>query len=112
MIFHLEVGKHVTAEQVDVFQAQLVRASAKSAIAVAIRYGLNHWEGLERFIEDDRIEIDTNVVERSMRPIREKVLGPEHPEAPHSAKHPGVHRLSLSTCPAASSTIDGREGAL
>jgi transposase len=50
-------------------QAQLARASAKSAIATAIRYGLNHWEGLERFLEDGRIEIDTNVVERSMRPI-------------------------------------------
>jgi transposase len=50
-------------------QAQLVRASAKSAIAIAIRYGLNHWQGLERFLEDGRIEIDTNVVERSMRPI-------------------------------------------
>ena len=50
-------------------QAQLARASAKSAIAVAIRYGLNHWEGLERFLEDGRIEIDTNIVERSMRPI-------------------------------------------
>ena len=50
-------------------QAQLARASAKSAIAIAIRYGLNHWEGLERFLEDGRIEIDTNVVERSMRPI-------------------------------------------
>jgi transposase len=50
-------------------QAQLARASAKSTIAVAIRYGLNHWEGLERFLEDGRIEIDSNVVERSMRPI-------------------------------------------
>jgi transposase len=50
-------------------QAQLARASAKSAIAVAIRYGLNHWDGLERFLEDGRIEIDTNIVERSMRPI-------------------------------------------
>jgi transposase len=50
-------------------QAQLARASGKSAIAIAIRYGLNHWEGLERFLEDGRIEIDTNVVERSMRPI-------------------------------------------
>ena len=48
---------------------QLARASAKSAIAVAIRYGLNHWEGLTRFLEDGRIEIDTNTVERSMRPI-------------------------------------------
>jgi transposase len=50
-------------------QDQLARASAKSAIAMAIRYGLNHWDGLERFLEDGRIEIDTNVVERSMRPI-------------------------------------------
>jgi transposase len=49
--------------------AQLARASAKSAIAVAIRYGFNHWDGLERFLEDGRIEIDSNVVERSMRPI-------------------------------------------
>jgi len=49
--------------------AQLVRASAKSAIAVAIRYGFNHWEGLSCFLEDGRIEIDSNVVERSMRPI-------------------------------------------
>jgi transposase len=48
---------------------QLARASAKSVIAVAIRYGLNHWDGLTRFLEDGRIEIDTNTVERSMRPI-------------------------------------------
>jgi transposase len=32
-------------------QTQLARASAKSAIAGAIRYGLSHWEGLERFLE-------------------------------------------------------------
>jgi hypothetical protein len=50
-------------------QDQLTRASAKSAIAMAIRYGLNHWDGLERFLQDGRIEIDTNTVERSMRPI-------------------------------------------
>jgi len=48
---------------------QLARASAKSAIAVAIRYGFNHWEGLSCFLEDGRIEIDSNIVERSMRPI-------------------------------------------
>ncbi len=50
-------------------EAQLARASAKSAIAVAIRYGFNHWEGLSCFLEDGRIEIDSNIVERSMRPI-------------------------------------------
>ena len=50
-------------------EAQLARVSAKSAIAVAIRYGFNHWEGLVCFLEDGRIEMDSNIVERSMRPI-------------------------------------------
>ena len=62
-------SKPLVAELKAWIQAQLARASAKSAIATAIRYGLNHWEGLERFLEDGRIEIDTNVVERSMRPL-------------------------------------------
>jgi transposase len=34
-----------------------------------IRYGLSHWEGLVRFLDDGRIEIDSNTVERSIRPI-------------------------------------------
>src|ERR1700676_977266 len=33
------------------------------------RCARNHWEGLSCFLEDGRIEIDSNVVERSMRPI-------------------------------------------
>src|SRR5256714_10020675 len=48
---------------------QLARVSAKSVIAEAIRYGLNHWDRLTRFLEDGRIELDTNIVERGMRPI-------------------------------------------
>ena len=50
-------------------EAELARVSAKSAIASAIRYGFNHWDGLVRFLEDGRIELDTNAVERTMRPI-------------------------------------------
>lgn len=49
--------------------AQLGKVSRKSPIADAIRYGLNHWRGLTRFLEDGRIELDTNIVERSMRPV-------------------------------------------
>jgi transposase len=30
---------------------------------------LNHWEGLVRFLDDGRIEIDSNTVERAMRAI-------------------------------------------
>lgn len=43
--------------------------SGKSALAVAIRYALARWEGLTRFLEDGRLELDTNTVERSMRPL-------------------------------------------
>jgi transposase len=34
-----------------------------------IRYALSHWDGLTRFLDDGRIEIDSNAVERSIRPI-------------------------------------------
>jgi transposase len=47
---------------------QLTRVSKKSPIADALRYGLNHWEGLTRFLDDGRIDLDSNIVERSMRP--------------------------------------------
>ena len=38
-------------------------------ITQAFRYALNHWDGLERFLEDGRIELDNNSVERAMRPV-------------------------------------------
>jgi hypothetical protein len=47
----------------------LARVPGRSAIAEAMRYGLSRWEGLCRFLDDGRIEIDTNTVERSIRPI-------------------------------------------
>lgn len=49
-------------------EKQLARVSRKSEIAKVLRYGLNHWDGLIRFLDDGRIELDTNIVERSMRP--------------------------------------------
>jgi transposase len=35
----------------------------------AIRYALNHWQGLVLFLDDGRLELDTNTVERAMRPV-------------------------------------------
>ncbi len=35
----------------------------------AIRYALSRWDGMARFLDDGRIEIDSNTVERSIRPI-------------------------------------------
>ena len=51
------------------FEAQLARLPARGPTAVAIRYALNRWDGLERFLDDGRIELDTNCVERAMRPV-------------------------------------------
>jgi transposase len=49
-------------------RAQLASVSAKSETAEAIRYLLTHWTGLTRFLDDGRIELDTNAVERTIRP--------------------------------------------
>ena len=43
--------------------------SQKTKLAEAIRYALSRWQGLSRFLDDGRIDIDSNVVERSIRPI-------------------------------------------
>jgi transposase len=51
------------------FAQQLTRVSGKATIAEHIRYALNHWDGLTRFLDDGRIELDTNIVERSIRPL-------------------------------------------
>lgn len=48
---------------------QPAKLPRSSETAKAIRYGLNHWDGLTRFLDDGRIEIDTNAVERSIRPL-------------------------------------------
>src|SRR6267378_2817161 len=42
---------------------------SQSPLAGAINYAFNHWDGLTLFLSDGRVEVDTNTVERSMRPI-------------------------------------------
>jgi transposase len=49
---------------------ELARVSAKSALAEAIRYALRHRNGLSLLLEDGRVEIDSNTVERTIRPIK------------------------------------------
>lgn len=47
----------------------LAEESAKSDLAKAIKYTLNHWNGLTVFLTDGRVEVDSNIVERTIRPI-------------------------------------------
>jgi transposase len=50
-------------------KAQLERVSQKGKLAEAIRYALARWEGLSLFLDDGRVEMDSNIVERAIRPI-------------------------------------------
>jgi transposase len=45
------------------------RMFSGSPTLAAINYALGHWAGLMRFLDDGRIDLDNNAVERSMRPV-------------------------------------------
>jgi transposase len=49
--------------------AQLPQLSGRGTLAEAIRYALSRWERLTRFLHDGRVELDTNPVERAIRPV-------------------------------------------
>ena len=49
-------------------QDQLAACLRCSDLAKAMRYAIRHWPGLVAFLDDGRIEMDTNVVERAIRP--------------------------------------------
>lgn len=51
------------------FEKQLSLISSSSTLAGDIRYALSHWTGLTRFLEDGRLELDTNPVENAIRPV-------------------------------------------
>ena len=66
-------------------RAKLALISQKTKLAEAIRYALSRWDGLSRFLDDGCIEIDSNVVERSIRPIamRESLCTPSSSVCKH-----------------------------
>jgi transposase len=51
------------------FAQQLDRIPGGGALADAIRYALARWPALCRFLDDGRIELDNNPVERAIRPV-------------------------------------------
>jgi transposase len=51
------------------FEAILNKLSAKSALAIAIRYALARWTALIRYRDDGHIEIDNNAAERALRAV-------------------------------------------
>jgi transposase len=68
------------------FTEQLAKLSGRSPTAGAIRYAMTHWHGLVRFLEDGRIELDTNPIERAMRPVTKVAsVGPAWPRSSRPA---------------------------
>ena len=50
-------------------EAQLPQLPGRSKLAEAMRYALSRWTALSRFLRDGRVELDTNPVERAIRPV-------------------------------------------
>ena len=50
-------------------EMELGRVPPAGPLAEAIRYALARWPALTRFLDDGRIELDNNSVERAIRPI-------------------------------------------
>lgn len=69
----LAVRKTLTAPLVAAFGQWLkekrARVSAKSRLGEKLAYIANHWDGLQVFLTDGRVEMDNNPVENRIRPI-------------------------------------------
>ncbi|NEV02829.1 IS66 family transposase [Bradyrhizobium uaiense] len=58
----------IVAGLFQLWEIELPRVSGKSKLAEAIRYARSRRQVLERFLIDGRVEIDSNIVERAIRP--------------------------------------------
>ena len=78
--------------------AQLARVPGRSRMAEAIRYALKLWRGLTVFLDDGRVEIDSNVVERSIRPIALSRKNALFAGSDQGGVHWGVIASLVETC--------------
>jgi len=75
----LDPGQRLSARQArtaplvaafsDWLQESRLRVSAKSRLGEKLAYIHRHWDGLQTFLHDGRVEIDSNPVENLVRPI-------------------------------------------
>ena len=79
-------------------RAKLALISQKTKLAEAIRYALSRWDGLCRFVEDGRIEIDSNIVERTIRPIALNRKNALFAGSDGGAEHWAVIASLIETC--------------
>ena len=69
----LTIRQQKSAPKINAFKAWLDQArgqvSSKSPTGGALKYITKYWDGLILFLTDGRIEMDSNAVERTIRPI-------------------------------------------
>lgn len=73
-------------------ELQLQHVPLRGGLAEAIRYALARWLALCRFLEDGRVELDNNPVERAIRPValgRKNLL--------FAGSDGGAHREAIAT---------------
>lgn len=88
----------VVAELEPWLREKLGLISQKTKLAEAIRYTLSRWEGLTRFLDDGRVEIDSNAVERSIRPIALNRKNALFAGSDGGAEHWAVIASLIETC--------------
>jgi transposase len=79
-------------------EAQRAKVPGRSRVAEAIRYALKLWSGLVRYLDDGRIEIDSNSVERSIRPIALNRKNALFAGSDQGGTHWGVIASLIETC--------------
>jgi transposase len=82
-----EHSRPLVVELEEFLRAQAARLSGRSDMGKAVAYLLNHWAGLTLFLDDGRVEMDTNLVENQIRPLtltRKNALFAGHDEGGRS----------------------------
>jgi transposase len=93
-----ERTRPIVAELEPWLREKLALISQKTKLAEAIRYALARWDGLTRFIDDGRIEIDSNVVERAIRSIALNRKNALFAGSDGGAEHWAVIASLIETC--------------
>ncbi|MDH6235051.1 transposase [Mesorhizobium soli] len=91
-------SRPILAELEPWLREKLGLISQKTKLAEAIRYTLSRWEGLTRFRDDGRIELDSNTVERSIRPIALNRKNALFAGSDGGAEHWAVVASLIETC--------------
>jgi len=79
-------------------ERQRARVSKKARLGQALTYITNQWDGLQVFLHDGHVEIDSNAVENAIRPIalgRKNSLFAGHDEG---GKNWGLFASLIATC--------------